>query len=237
MSPRVLVLIPAYNEEKSIAGVLLGLRQVAPEFDRLVINDGSKDTTSEVVAGLGEKQLRLPCNLGYGLALQTGLKYALLRGYEILVCLDADGQHKPEDVPRLVTALIENEADMVIGSRFCGGRPYTTPLNRRLGQLLFSFLTRLLIGRRIYDTSSGFKALRASACKVIINGTFMDFHIETIVQLSLFDFKIIELPVTVHERIFGQSMHSLASVFQYPLKTLLVTMVTAVNAFLFRRAR
>jgi hypothetical protein len=140
-------------------------------------------------------------------------------------------------VPHLVTALQESSADMVIGSRFCDGRPYTTSLNRRLGQLLFSYLTYLLIGRRIYDTSSGFKALRAAACEVIVNGTFMDFHLETIVQLSLLNFKIVEVPITVEERTSGHSMHSFASIFQYPLKTLLLTLVSAVDALFIRRAR
>lgn len=237
MGQRVLIVIPAYNEEETIIAVLKELQQVVPEFDRVIVNDGSSDATGEVVAALGEKQLRLPCNVGYGQALQTGLKYALIRGYDIVVSMDADGQHRPEDVPLLVNTLQENGADMVIGSRFCNGNPYNTPISRRLGQLLFSYLTRLLLGRRIYDTSSGFKALRTSACEVIVNGTFMDFHIETIVQLSMLNFKIVELPITVEERTFGRSMHSIASVFQYPLKTILLTIVAFMDAFLVRRTR
>lgn len=237
MDRRVLIVIPAHNEEKTIASVLLKLRQSVPEFDRVVVNDGSIDATGDIVAKLGEKQLSLPCNLGYGQALQTGLKYALLRGYEIVVAMDADGQHQPEDVSLLVEALDKHTADMVIGSRFCDGGAYNTPFSRRLGQLFFSYLTRILLGRRIYDTSSGFKALRSSACKVIVSGTFMDFHLETIVQLSLLGYKIVEVPVVVRERYYGHSMHSLASVFQYPLKTLLLTLVTAADAFLIRRTR
>ncbi|MDX1521587.1 MAG: glycosyltransferase family 2 protein [Anaerolineae bacterium] len=237
MAHKVLIVIPAYNEEETITSVLKALQQVVPEFDRVVVNDGSTDATEAVVEALGEKQLRLPCNLGYGQALQTGLKYALLRGYDVVVSLDADGQHQPEDVPRLVAALQNSEAGMAIGSRFCDGSPYNTPLSRRLGQLLFSHLTRLLVGRRIYDTSSGFKALRADVCRVIVNGTFMDFHIETIVQLSLSNFKIIEVPIIVQERTFGHSMHSVASVFQYPLKTILLTLVAFMDALLVRSAR
>lgn len=237
MNQRVLVVIPAYNEEKTIASVLMGLRQAVPEFDRLVVNDGSKDATGDIVAKLGEKQLRLPCNLGYGRALQTGLKYALMRDYDIVVSIDADGQHRPEDVPRLVKALLESGADMIIGSRFCNGRPYTSPLGRRIGQLLFSYLTRFLIGRRIYDTTSGFKALGAAISEMIVRGTFMDFHTETIVRSSLLGFTIVELPITVEERVFGRSMHSFTSVFQYPLQTLLLTIVAAMDTFLARKAR
>lgn len=237
MKHRVLVVIPAFNEEKTIARVLLDLRQAAPQFDRVVVNDGSKDATGDIVAQLGEKQLKLPCNLGYGHAVQTGLKYALIGGYDTIVSIDADGQHKPKDVLPLMAALVDSGADMVIGSRFCNNRSYTSPLSRRLGQLFFSHLTRLLIGQRIYDTSSGFKVLRAAACQVIVNETFMDFHIETIVRLSLLGFKIVEVPISIGERTFGHSMHSFASIFQYPLKTILLTIVATMDALLTRRAR
>jgi glycosyltransferase involved in cell wall biosynthesis len=229
--------IPAYNEEKTIAAVIMKLRQIVPEFDRVIVNDGSKDNSGKIVDELGEKQLKLPCNIGYGPALQTGLKYALLQGYDIIISMDADGQHQPEDVPRLVEALLTTNADMVIGSRFCEGQVYNTPFSRRLGQLFFSHLTRLFLEDRIYDTSSGFKAVRAAACEVVVNGIFMDFHIETIVHMSLLNLKIVEFPVTVLERTFGQSMHSLASVFQYPLKTVLLTIAVLMDAFLIRRVR
>jgi glycosyltransferase involved in cell wall biosynthesis len=234
---RVLVVMPAYNEEKTIASVLERLRRAAPEFDRVVVNDGSKDATGDIVAALGEKQLRLPCNLGYGRALQTGLRYSLRRGYDIVVSIDADGQHNPEDLPRLVAMLDESESDMVIGSRFCGGRRYKSPFGRRVGQLLFSHMTRVLIGHRIYDTTSGFKVLRAAACEAIVNGTFMDFHIETIVRLSLSGFKIVETPISAGDRLLGRSMHSFTSIFRYPLQTVLLTFVAVVDALLARRTR
>jgi hypothetical protein len=131
----------------------------------------------------------------------------------------------------------ENDADMVIGSRFCDGTPYTGPFGRRLGQHIFSRLTRLLIGRRIYDTSSGFKALKAAACEVIIGGTFLDLHIESLVRLSMFGFQVEESPVAMGERSFGESMHSFASFIDYPLKTLLLTIVAAIDAFIARRVK
>jgi glycosyltransferase involved in cell wall biosynthesis len=237
MNQRVLIVIPAHNEEKTIAAVITKLQQIVPQFDRVIVNDGSQDNTSKVVDELGEKQLKLPCNVGYGSALQTGLKYALIQDYDIIISMDADGQHQPEDVPRLVEALLKSNADMVIGSRFCEGQVYNTPFSRRIGQLLFSHLTRLFLDHRIYDTSSGFKALRAAACEVVVNGIFMDFHIETIVHMSLQNLKIVEFPVTVLERTSGQSMHSIASVFQYPLKTILLTIAVLMDAFLIRRIR
>jgi glycosyltransferase involved in cell wall biosynthesis len=234
---RVLVVIPAHNEEQTIAQVVLRIRHAIPDFDRVIVNDGSTDATGDIVSQLGERQLSLPCNLGYGWALQTGLKYALKSGYEIIVFMDADGQHKPEDVPRLVETLLSSKVDMVIGSRFCADDLYRTSFMRRTGQWLFSYLTRLLVGRRIYDTTSGFKALTAAAGELLVRGTFMDFHAETIVRLSLLGFKIAEYPVTMDERFFGRSMHSFKSVFQYPLKTIVLAMVAAMDAYLIRRAR
>jgi glycosyltransferase involved in cell wall biosynthesis len=235
MDPRVLIVIPAYNEEKAIAAVIEGLRQAAPTCDRVVVNDGAKDGTGRVVAEMGEKQLWLPCNLGYGNALQTGLKYGLQSGYEIIVSFDGDGQHRPEDVQAVIAALLNSGADMVIGSRYCSGRCYTSPLGRKLGQILFSQLTRLLLGQRIYDTTSGFKAMRAAACELIVSGVFMDFHTESLVRLSMGGFKVIEHPITVQERVYGRSMHSFFSILAYPLQTLLLTIVAIVDAMLDRR--
>jgi glycosyltransferase involved in cell wall biosynthesis len=235
MDPRVLIVIPAYNEEKSIAAVIEGLRRAAPDYERVIVNDGARDKTGQIVTALGEKQLWLPCNLGYGNALQTGLKYGLQSGYEIIVSFDGDGQHRAEDVPLLVAALLESGADVVIGSRYCNGRSYNSPLGRKLGQILFSHLTRLLLGRRIYDTTSGFKAMRAAACEMVVGGVFMDFHTESLVRLSMAGFNIIEHPITVYERAHGRSMHSLISLFAYPLQTLLLIVVALVDALLARR--
>jgi hypothetical protein len=103
--------------------------------------------------------------------------------------------------------------------------------------MLFSHLSYLLLRQRIYDTSSGFKAMRAAACEAVVNGAFMDFHIESIVKLSLANFKIAEVPITVQERKFGRSMHSFASVFQYPVKTILLTIVVIMDAYFIRRAK
>jgi hypothetical protein len=232
-----LIIIPAYNEAHTIASVLLGLRRVASNLDRLVVNDGSKDATAQVVARLGERQMSLPCNVGYGRALQAGIKYALARGYDFVVFFDGDGQHNPEDVPRLVNALLQLGVDMVIGSRFVHGRPYTGPLARRLGQIVFSQFTRVLLGRRIFDTTSGLKVVRVAACNALVRGTFMDFHTEALVRLSILGFTVAEVAVSMQQREHGQSMHSLNSLVEYPIKTLLLTLVAAVDAHLQRRVR
>lgn len=235
MTGRVLIVIPAFNEEHSLPGVVAGLAQFAPEYDRVIVNDGSTDQTAGVIQALGERQLRLASNLGYGRALQTGMRYAVQKGYSYVVSFDADGQHRAEDVRGVMQALAEQNADLAIGSRYSDGRPYAGPLDRRIGQQLFSSLTRMLVGRRIYDTTSGFKVMRIAICQEIIGRTFMDLHIETIVRLGLLGYKIIEHPIVVLERSTGQSMHNYTSIFAYPLKTILLTLVAVIDALLIRR--
>jgi hypothetical protein len=233
---RALVIVPAYNEAGSIGEVLAQIREAIPGVDRLVVNDGSVDGTGPLVTSLGERCLDIACNIGYGPALQTGLWYALRRGYDVAVFLDADGQHDPEDVPRLIAALDEWDCDMVIGSRYAGGRPYTGPFARRVGQQVFSWLTQAAMGRRIYDTTSGLKAVRASAFRLLVEGTYMDFHTEVLIELSMRGYDVRELPISMHERKHGQSMHSWKSLFEYPLKTMFLTLVAAVNVLLPRKS-
>lgn len=232
---RVLIVIPAYNEEKSISEVLSGLRAAAPDYDRVVVNDGSSDGTAALLDGLGESQLRLPCNLGYGRALQTGLRYGVEQGYDVVVTFDSDGEHDSHDVVRLVEELRVSGADLVIGSRYCGGRRYTGPPNRRLGQILFSQLTRPFASERIYDTTSGLKAMRAGTCEVLARGGFVDFHIEALVRLRLLGLRIVELPIEMTWREHGASMYSVLSNVSYPLKTLLLTAVALIDGWLDRR--
>jgi len=234
---RVLVVVPAHNEERTITPVLERIRASAPGVDLVVVNDGSTDRTADMIRAAGEKQLVHPCNLGYGLAIQTGLKFALRERYDVVVTLDADGQHDPADVPRVVKALDTESADLVIASRFCGGRGYGSAFGRRLGQMLFSYLCRVIIGRRIFDTTSGFKAMNMDACRAVVDATFMDFHTETIVRLSLLGFRVSEIETEVEERTHGRSMHTFFNAAKYPIKTVLLTIVAAVDALLARRTK
>jgi hypothetical protein len=160
----------------------------------------------------------------------------MARSYDIAVFIDADGQHDPRDVPRLVSVLMEKGADLVLGSRFGGGRRYTGSLPRGAGQWLFSQLARAMLGRRIVDTTSGFKAVRATAFPVLVGGSFLDFHMEALLELIWRGFSVVELPITVSRRRHGRSMHTFVSLIQYPAKTLFLTLVAAVNAAFQRRA-
>ncbi|MBI5878067.1 MAG: glycosyltransferase family 2 protein [Chloroflexi bacterium] len=241
LETRTLVIIPAYNEADSITAVLDAVRAEAPTCDVVVVNDGSADATPALVRAHGVPLLSLPCNLGYARALQTGLRYALERGYGTVVFFDADNQHDARDIGRLTDALAREGADLVIGSRFVdpAHRRATrhSPLGRRIGMWFFSMTTQWASGRRIYDTTSGFKALRASAARELLRVRFVDFHAELLVYMLLLGYRIHEEPIVVRERASGQSMYSLISTFTYPLQTLLLLVIAVVQARAFNGRR
>lgn len=236
MTPRALAVIPAYNEAQTIAGVLHALRAAAPEVARLVVTDGSRDGTTSVVSALDERHLELVCNVGYGRAVQAGLRYAMAHGYEVVVTLDGDGQHDPRDVRRVIEALDATSADLVIGSRYMSAQ-YRGPAGRQVGQMAFSLLTRVLLGQRIYDTTSGLKAMRAIACRAVLEGRFLDFHTEVLVRLRLLGFRIAEIPIEVQERTAGRSMYSFVRALLYPVKTGLLVITGVLDALLRGRAK
>jgi glycosyltransferase involved in cell wall biosynthesis len=233
---RVLVAIPAYNEEGTIEEVVRRARESLSDFDLLVVNDGSHDTTGEILDSLEVSTATHLCNLGYGRAIQTAIKYALDCNYDVLITLDADGQHHPEQVLSLYNASMENDWDVLIGSRYVKTHDYSqVPLGRRVGMRLFSLLVAAITGHHIYDTTSGFKVIRRSVFEPLIRWHFIDFHAEAIVYLLRLGYRISEYPITAAERTQGQSMYSLLSHLTYPLKTSLILLLGVVQAGLTRR--
>jgi hypothetical protein len=200
--PRVLVIIPAYNEEETIGDVITSLREHCPNYDVLVVDDGSHDRTSEVVRnGSHASLVRLPYNLGIGGAMQTGFKYALRHGYEFAVQCDADGQHPVELIPSLVDRLSQNDADLVIGSRYVANSGYTPSLSRRIGKSILSRLVDALIGGGITDTTSGFRAANRRALAVFAERYPDDYpEAEALVILHMCGLKAVEIPVNMHPR-------------------------------------
>jgi glycosyltransferase involved in cell wall biosynthesis len=207
-----------------------------PESDLLVVNDGSRDATGQILERLGVTTATHLCNLGYGRAIQTAIKYALYRGYEALITLDADGQHHPEQVPAMYRESVRAGWDVLIGSRYVQTRDYSAvPRGRRMGVKLFSTLVMLLAGQRIYDTTSGLKVINRRVFHLLTRWHFVDFHAEAIVYLLRLGYRVGEFPITIAERKAGRSMYSALSHLKYPLETSLMILLGLVEARLARR--
>lgn len=153
-----MLVIPAYNEAARLGAVLERVRAHLPEFEILVVDDGSRDATGEIARAGGARVLRHLFNLGYGAALQTGYKHALRAGADLVVQMDADGQHDPEEARALAAPVEAGELDLVIGSRFLGEGDYQMERLRAAGRRVFQAIL-LAFGLRVSDPTSGFQAL------------------------------------------------------------------------------
>lgn len=153
----MLVVVPAWNEAAALPATLAEIRAGVPDADVVVVDDGSTDGTARAARDAGATVLELPFNLGVGGAVRAGYRYALRRGYAVAVQVDADGQHDPADVPRLVAAL--DSADVVVGARFADRRDFETSRTRRSAMVVLAAVVSRIAGTRLTDTTSGFKAV------------------------------------------------------------------------------
>jgi hypothetical protein len=225
---RVLVIIPAFNEERSVGGVVGRVRSALPYARVLVVNDGSDDATAEVAAAAGAKVVELPYNLGIGGAVQTGFRYAADNGYDVAIQVDADGQHPPEEVPRLLAAM-ENGTDVVVGSRFIEDSGYRAPFPRNFGIKLFARLLSALCRQRLTDTTSGFRAAGRAAILNLAHTYACDYpEVESLITLKKAGFRIAEIPVKMSPRTEGQSSINLAKGLYYIVKVVLAVLVDAL---------
>ncbi len=228
--PRVLVIVPAHNEQESLPATLAEARAAAPELDVLVVDDGSLDATSKVAREAGVSVVRHPVNLGVGAALQTGFRWAVEHGYDIGVQLDADGQHDPGYLPALLAPVLEGGCDVSIGSRFVAASGYRAPLNRRVGMVLFQAVVKLAIGRRITDTTSGFRAYSRSVMQVCQHDFPKDFpDAPLLIGLARRGFRLDEVPVRMRERQAGRSFYTLGKQLYYPYKNLLASLMAMIR--------
>ena len=226
MTARVLVIVPAHDEEESLPATLAELAAEAPGLDVLVVDDGSRDGTSAAARAAGVPVVRHPINLGVGGALQTGFRWAVSRGYDVGVQLDADGQHDPRTLAALLAPVLEGRADVSIGSRYVARSEYRAPLVRRFGMLLFSGVVRLALGRRIADTTSGFRAYARNVMNVCQHDFPKDFpDAPLLIQLGRRGFRLEEVPVTMRERQAGRSFYTLGKSLYYPYKNLVASLM------------
>ena len=226
----VLVIVPAHDEEASLPGTLDELRRVAPGVAILVVDDGSGDATSRVARERAIPVLRHAVNLGVGAALQTGFRYAVERGYEIGVQLDADGQHDPAYLEALVDPVRRGDADVAIGSRYVAHTAYRAPRARRLGMLLFSGVVRIGTGQRIFDTTSGFRAYRRAVMEICQHEFPQDFpDAPLLIALARRGFRTCEVPVEMRARAAGTSFYTLGKSLYYPYKNLLASLMALLR--------
>ncbi len=216
--PRCLVIVPVYNERDSIGRLVRHLHRALPDYDVVVIDDGSTDDTARQVPP-GTAVVRLPFNLGIGGAMQTGYRYAALHGYDIAVQCDGDGQHRPSEVLRLVKLLQDGQADLVIGSRFLGTTTYRQTFVRKCGAWVLRLIIRMLTGLDITDCTSGFRAGNRRVIEAFAHWYPEDYpEPEIILLLQRAGFKIAELPVRMRQRKAGSSSISLLSGLFYIIK-------------------
>lgn len=209
---RTLVFIPAWNEQASISAVIAGVRESMPQVDILVIDDGSGDATTRTARENGVLVATLPFNQGLGAALQTGYLYALREGYDFCAHLDADGQHPPPEVARLLAEVESDRADLVIGSRFsdpsaeANADDYRATLSRRIGISVFRFFLTLATRQRFTDTTSGMRAANRRVMSLFSKYYSPDFAEIESLQLAVREgLRVEEVPVRMLERAGGSS--------------------------------
>ena len=204
-----LVIVPAYNESASIAQVVNDLRTHLPQADILIVDDGSTDNTHKAVPH-NTPILRMPFNLGIGGAMQAGYRYAFIHNYHTAIQLDGDGQHPADQAHKLITALTETNADIIIGSRFLPNDNddpnYSPPATRAAGIGVIRTIVRLLTGLRITDCTSGFRACNRDVIQAFARWYPEDYpEPEVILLLHRAGFNIHETPVTMRPRTTGKT--------------------------------
>jgi len=227
---RILVVVPAFNEQENITGVINDLSENFPDGDILVINDGSSDQTSEITKNLGINIIDLPHNLGIGGAMQTGFLYAHRMGYSAAIQFDGDGQHKADQIMKLLEPFKSNGTDLVVGSRFLSGKGFSSSKLRAAGGKILSSIVSWAIKKRITDPTSGFRIYGKKAIEFFSLLYPEDYpEVESLVLAHKKGLKIREVPSTMGPRINGKSSISLLEGAYYMVKVFLAISVDSIK--------
>ena len=229
---RKLAIVPAYNEQGMVGRVVRDIHRHAPDFDVVVIDDGSVDNTAAEAEASGATVIRHPFNVGIGGAMQSGFKYALRNGYDVAAQVDGDGQHKPAHIDDLLAKLHTSgdEADMVCGSRFRGDPGYRVPIGRRVGNLIFSVVLTAITRQRITDPTSGFRITNRRGIELFARDYPHDYpEVEAILMLHAHRLRLHEVPVRMNARGFGKSSIDYPRSAYYMAKVLLALFIGLVR--------
>ncbi|MEJ7607244.1 MAG: glycosyltransferase family 2 protein, partial [Bryobacteraceae bacterium] len=202
----LLILIPCFNEEAAVGGVIADVKRVLPGVPVLVVDDSSGDDTANTAATAGAEVLKLPHHLGLGGAVQAGYKLAFELGFRYVIRVDGDGQHSAEDIPRVFQVLKTSGCQMVIGSRYAGDdKSYTSTL-RAFGIVVFRSILRPILGKRVWDPTSGFVGVNFEALALFSKSFPLEYpEIEALVVLQRKQFRFEEVPCRIRPRQAGIS--------------------------------
>ena len=227
---KILLIIPAYNEAENIEKVIDNIEYNFPEYDYVVINDGSTDNTISICKKRGYNFLDLPINLGIGGAVQTGYKYARDKGYDVAVQIDGDGQHDIAWLEKMLPYLENKKADVVIGSRFLEKEGFQSSFSRRMGIRILSGLIFLCTGCRIKDVTSGFRAVNNHYINLYAENYPGDYpEPEAIVYAVMHGGRIKEVPVEMKEREKGKSSINFIKSIYYMIKVSLAIVICRIS--------
>ena len=228
---RVLVILPAWNEADSIAEVIAEIRGELPGVDILVVDDGSADATSAIAIAAGAIVATLPYNLGVGGAMRTGYRYAHDHDYDVALQVDADGQHDPRYVPKLIDAL--DDANLVIGARFAGEGSYRVRGPRQWAMSMLSLVLSRLAHTRLTDTTSGFKAVDRKLIAMFAHwypAEYLGDTIEALVRVTRSGYRVTQIPVAMRTRMAGTPSASPFKAALYLFRAFLVLLLALIRA-------
>ena len=232
MEPKILLIIPAYNEEKNILNTVNQIKNKGNSLDYIIINDGSKDNTLNILKDNNLKHINLIENLGIGGAVQTGYKYAYENEYDIAVQFDGDGQHDVNFIEKLCKPIINKKCDICIGSRYLDKTTseFKSTFMRRLGKNIISVILKICIRKKITDPTSGFRAANKNIIKIFADDYPTDYpEPESLVNVAKEGYKISEIPVSMNERKEGKSSINAYKSVNYMIKVSLAIIIDSLN--------